>query len=193
MRNALRTIPRRNHSRTVVRNLRNKLQILIILTIFTNCNQKMTEIDKVLNLSNNADKIIAIGELIDNKIGNSNSLENLSDSEKTFLYVDILEREVNNGGFSQFFYNSSGQYAHEIHDAYQKIGANKAADIINRAIKLFPTLPVPKNWETRQDIVLEIDSDAKLWNELDNEFYKYEDNISDLMIKFVEQNKADFE
>jgi len=153
----------------------------------------MTEIDKVLNLSNNADKIIAIGELIDNKIGNSNSLENLSDSEKTFLYVDILEREVNNGGFSQFFYNSSGQYAHEIHDAYQKIGANKAADIINRAIKLFPTLPVPKNWETRQDIVLEIDSDAKLWNELDNEFYKYEDNISDLMIKFVEQNKADFE
>lgn len=153
----------------------------------------MTEIDKALRLTDNTDKIIAIGELIDNKIGDSNSLENLSDSEKTVLYVNILEREVNNGGFGQFFYNSSGQYAHEILGAYQKIEAYKTADIINRAINLFPTLPVPKNWETRQDIVLEIDSDAGLWNELDNEFYKYEDNISDLTIKFVEQNKVDFE
>ena len=153
----------------------------------------MTEIDKALRLTDNTDKIIAIGELIDNKIGDSNSLENLSDSEKTVLYVNILEREVNNGGFGQFFYNSSGQYAHEILGAYQKIEAYKTADIIKRAINLFPTLPVPKNWETRQDIVLEIDSDAGLWNELDNEFYKYEDNISDLTIKFVEQNKVDFE
>jgi hypothetical protein len=153
----------------------------------------MTEIEKVLNLSDETEKIIAIGELIGNKIGDDDSLENLTESEKTFLYVDILEREVNNGGFDQFFYNSSGEFAHEILDAYQKIGAEKTADIINRAIKLFPTLPVPKNWEARQDIMLAKESNSFLWNELDTEFYKYEDNISELIIKYVEKNKADFE
>ena len=153
----------------------------------------MTEIDKALNLTDETEKIIAIGELIGNKIGENNSLENLTESEKTFVYVDILEREVNNGGFDQFFYNSSGEFTHEILEAYQKIGADKTADLINRAIKLFPTLPVPKNWELRQEILLEKESNSELWNELDSEFYKYEDNISDLIINFVKKNKSDFE
>ena len=107
--------------------------------------------------------------------------------------MDILAREVNNGGFDQFFYNSSGEYAPEILEAYQKVGADKTADIINRGIKLFPTLPVPKNWELRQEILLEKESNSELWDELDTEFYKYEDNISELIIKFVEKNKAEFE
>ena len=47
----------------VVRKLRIKLQILLILSIFINYNQRMTEIEKILNLTGETDKIIAIGEI----------------------------------------------------------------------------------------------------------------------------------
>lgn len=37
-------------------------------------------------------------------------IEKLSEAEKVFYLNQILEREVNNGGLSQFFYNASGNF-----------------------------------------------------------------------------------
>jgi len=36
--------------------------------------------------------------------------EKLSEVELTILAIEAFEREINNGGFSQFFYNSSVEY-----------------------------------------------------------------------------------
>ena len=36
--------------------------------------------------------------------------QDLSDEERIVLAVEAFEREVNNGGYGQFFSNSSGQY-----------------------------------------------------------------------------------
>jgi hypothetical protein len=43
--------------------------------------------------------------------------QDLSDEERIVLAVEALEREVNNGGYSQFFANASGQYASIIVDS----------------------------------------------------------------------------
>jgi hypothetical protein len=60
----------------------------------------------------------------------------------------MLEGQVNNGGFDQFFFNSSGDYAHEILTAYREIKAYNTVELIKNAIDLFPVLPVPKDTES---------------------------------------------
>jgi hypothetical protein len=61
--------------------------------------------------------------------------QELSEEETLVLAVEALEREVNNGGFSQFFVNSSRVYTPIIADALQRIGCPETARIAERAVK----------------------------------------------------------
>jgi hypothetical protein len=70
---------------------------------------------------------------IEAKIRASNG-ERPTDAEITILAVQALSREVNNGGFHQFFWNSSRQYAPVVVDTLKRIGCEEAAAITQRAI-----------------------------------------------------------
>ena len=150
-----------------------------------------TEIALLLNID--AEKITRIGEIIGKKIPEKDNFSNLNEFEKTFIYLDVLEDSVTNGGFIQFFFNSSGQFTHEIFQAYLAIKAENTVDILTKAIYLFPEIPVPKNLRIRQQILMEKDTNIDLWDELDTQFYKYEDNIISLTLEYVRNNIAHFD
>jgi len=153
----------------------------------------MTSTEIALLLNDNAEKITRIGEIIGKKIPAKDNFSNLNEFEKTFIYVDILESSVTNGGFIHFFFNSSGQFTHEIFQAYLAIKAEKTIDILTKAIHLFPKMPVPKDARIRQQILMGKDSNIDLWDALDLEFYKYEDNIIDLTLSYVHENITYFD
>ena len=150
-----------------------------------------TEIALLLNID--AEKITRIGEIIGKKIPEKDNFSNLNEFEKTFIYLDVLEDSVTNGGFIQFFFNSSGQFTHEVFQAYLAIKAENTVDILTKAIYLFPEIPVPKNLRIRQQILMEKDTNIDLWDELDTQFYKYEDNIISLTLEYVRNNIAHFD
>ena len=54
--------------------------------------------------------------------------------ERTVLSVLALNREVDNGGFDQFFFNSSRQFAPAIVSDLVRIGSVEIADIAQRAL-----------------------------------------------------------
>src|SRR2546421_12023246 len=54
--------------------------------------------------------VLAFEQAMDQKAARV-GYENLTDAERTILAVEALEREVNNGGYGQFFVNSSREYA----------------------------------------------------------------------------------
>jgi hypothetical protein len=58
----------------------------------------------------------------------------VSPKERYILAVEGLEREVNNGGYSQFFLNSSVDYVADIEPALRAIGCPKTADMTRDAI-----------------------------------------------------------
>src|SRR5687768_7468462 len=58
----------------------------------------------------------------------------ISDEERVVLAVEGLEREVNNGGYSQFFLNSSNEYVDVIEQALRDIGCPETADITRDAV-----------------------------------------------------------
>ena len=119
------------------------------------------------------------------------ALEKLTEPQKTFYFNQLLEKEVNNGGFNQYFYNSSGNFAHETITSLRQINANKTADILQLAIDQFPNAIVPKDRLERQQVLQSIEEKAgEVWERLDQLFYKYEDNLYELSIEFVKQNRS---
>ena len=153
----------------------------------------MTSTEIALLLNVDAEKITRIGEIIGKKIPEKDNFSNLNEFEKTFIYLDVLEDSVTNGGFIQFFFNSSGQFTHEVFQAYLAIKAENTVDILTKAIYLFPEIPVPKNLRIRQQILMEKDTNIDIWDELDSQFYKYEDNIISLTLEYVRNNIAHFD
>jgi nitroreductase len=109
----------------------------------------------------------------------------ISDKEVVAL-IGSLEDEVNNGGFDQFFYNNAGDNTAEIIKALETIGAAKMADIVKRAASMFPGGMPPKDRFRRQDVLLENFPHAVAFRSLDEEFYRYPDDLRVLLAKYTD-------
>ncbi len=62
-------------------------------------------------------------------------VDDMTEEETIVLAIEALEREVNNGGYSQFFVNSSREFTPIIVHALLRIGCPKTAEITKRAIQ----------------------------------------------------------
>ena len=172
---------------------KNIIRLILVSILLQSCNS-MTNFDKILKLEDETETVIQIGELLWEKSKNDKDFESLNQYEKNVLFILMLEGEVNNGGFDQYFFNSSGEYAHETLKALEEIKANQMAEILNSAIKEFPTLPIPKDTEQRRELMEDIpDSISDTWDKLDDEFYEYPENLTELVIEYVRANKKEFE
>ena len=93
--------------------------------------------EHIWNLTDTNDFVVAMTEHLDNKTQYGEDMSALSEAERIFYITQTLEMEVNNGGFSQFFYNSSGNFSNELVGAFTAIGANATAAICQKAISAF--------------------------------------------------------
>ncbi len=115
--------------------------------------------------------------------------DELSQPEKVFRAVWKVEAEVNNGGFNQFYANSSGDTARFTDEALEAIGAPIMADIVRRSRAVFQNGDVPTNWEQRQEVVLEFSAEQEaLLTDLDGEFYAYPEDLTELLYAYVQAN-----
>ena len=151
----------------------------------------MNKITEIFKLQSDEEIIIKIGEIIWERLEyDYKNICNLSEVNKTFVYIDILEAQVNNGGFDQFFFNSSGDYTYEILKVYENISAFKTAKIIFEAIQLFPELPVSKDTAKRRKQLENLNENRwGKWDHLDDKFYEYEEDIVKLLADYLKENK----
>jgi hypothetical protein len=107
----------------------------------------------------------------------------------------LLEAEVNNGGYNQFYFNSSGQFYKYLPEALKLVRANKFANLTKRANETFEK-EHPKITQ-HQDGTIEGFSksyDDNPLNKLDDEFfelYKIED-LQKILVDFIRKNEVDF-
>ncbi len=117
-------------------------------------------------------------------------LARLAPKDQVFFLIWALEAEVNNGGFNQFFFNSSGDHAAATAEALRTIGAIKMAAILDRAINLFGKDGPSRNREQRQHQLTSLsEQQQEILSELDTKFYAYPDNLSELLVKFMRSTK----
>jgi Domain of unknown function (DUF4375) len=154
---------------------------------------KITDIDKLLESNNINASIIELDNFIGDACNYGDEMSQLTEPQKLFYLNQNLEREVNNGGFNQYFLNSSGDFAHETVLSLKTIGADITAQILQTAIDQFPEKYVPKNKDEREILLEKIEGLAnKVWEELDQQFFEYKDNLNSLNIEYVRINKSFF-
>jgi hypothetical protein len=109
----------------------------------------------------------------------------LSDPERTFMLVSILEGEVNNGGFDQYYFNTAGDGALDTPAALRAIGAEHTAAIVERANAVFGAAGPPRDRHARQEALLALGDDTSEFGALDTEFFAYPDPLTALLGAYV--------
>jgi hypothetical protein len=118
--------------------------------------------------------------------------DKLSEPERVFQAIYELEADVNNGGFHQYFFNSSGDTAFAVEEALTAIGAQATAKLVAQAKSIFPGSAPPRDRSRRQALLQAISTTQNaLLDRLDREFYKYPDDLTQLVYAYVARHATD--
>lgn len=114
-------------------------------------------------------------------------------SRQAIYMIWLLEAEVNNGGFNQFYVNFSGQFYEFLPNALRLVGANQTAELTQRANDTFEA----ENDKITQHMDGTIEGFSKSYednplNKFDDEFYNMEENLTQLQVDYIRAHKADF-
>jgi hypothetical protein len=113
--------------------------------------------------------------------------------QKVFSAIWAVESEVNNGGFSQYFFNSSAESAAFVVEALKTVGAPKTADICKRAIAAALPSGLPRSAEAIRSAAADFpDEVLEKLEALDQEFFYYPHNLTDLLFAYVSQHPQEF-
>lgn len=122
------------------------------------------------------------------------SFDELSSAERIFVCVWELEAQVNNGGFSQYFSNYSGDNSHLIVQSLVSIGAHQAAALVGKAIDTVGTDITTKPHDERELAIRNLQSETlDRLSELDYEFYEYPDDLTELLYEFVQKHRNEIQ
>lgn len=154
---------------------------------------KSINIDSLLKSDDNANIVMIIDESLNIISNYGEEIDKLTQPQRNLLFVENLEREINNGGFNQFYFNTSGDYSLETVDALLAIGAIKTAEIVKEANSQFPNQEILSDRGERRETLLQIEDIAQpVWDKCDEKFYKYQENILDLLVNYIKENKEKF-
>lgn len=125
----------------------------------------------------------------------SNGFESLSHGDRLYYLVNVLTGEVHNGGFDQFFSNSSGDRYIDTVSTLLELGERTALHLLREAKKvLFGQGHVPTDgvvrfsqMATSSDQHPRYESACRALDELDQRFYASAASIDALLKRIAEQ------
>lgn len=123
-------------------------------------------------------------------------LGSLSTAHRHYFAVGMLEGEVYNGGFDQFFSNSSGAYYALAAEGLEKLKAEASQSLLQDAARLvFGAATPPLDRQKRRDAVKRYaetrsseDPVAAELDALDRRFWADPDNLGEKLAAFAQQS-----
>ena len=121
----------------------------------------------------------------------ASGLDSLSVTE---LYVYVLYgmiTDVNNGGFSGFFYNGTAELANHLLPALEAVGSRELKKIATEALNLFgdcPALDEDSRYAHLQ--IITQDGDLDLWADCNERFYDCTEDLESLILDYVAQDQG---
>ena len=104
--------------------------------------------------------------------------DQLTQREAVGVGVWLLDVEVNNGGFHQYYNNSRGTLAARTVDSLVAIGALQTAELLRAANACIPGIPLPED-RAERFAILDRASEAADFDALEAEYYlQREDRIA---------------
>lgn len=151
---------------------------------------------KILNEIKDDHLIQTIFDTLSNKV--ESNFENEYEIVKSFnkhkqmIYsIWVFTTEVDNGGFLQFYENSSGKFFKMVQNSLKLINAYKHYEVLKKANNYFGSLiySLLKIWHK-----INSSFDFPKLNKLDNEYYKIskQENLDKLQIAYIRKNIQHF-
>jgi endogenous inhibitor of DNA gyrase (YacG/DUF329 family) len=131
---------------------------------------------------------VLYASLID-RVCNADGFQSLSEIEQTYYALTLFQNEVNNGGFHQFFFNSSGSYYGVIENGLVTFNEPQTLELLHQAKRIvFSDMAVPADTGTRRNHMPPSEPEVmnKL-NELDQRFYRTPDTLSAKLEAFARE------
>jgi hypothetical protein len=110
-------------------------------------------------------------------------------AERYVYAVEGMQREVNNGGWNQFFGNSSGALAYDLVPALEAIGSNANR---SSAVKIFGKPPSLGDADRAKHLDKLTKGGANPWEKLEDEFYQAPEDLEAMIVEFIARNAAEF-
>jgi hypothetical protein len=121
-------------------------------------------------------------ELVQRVHYSEEGFEGLTEAEKQYFAVGLLDGEVFNGGFDQYFFNNSGSHHKYAILGLEAMGATQAIAILREAKELlFGGDAVPEDTAERRRILRSQDSQSRnlVLDQLDAKYWKDPDGLAD--------------
>lgn len=121
-----------------------------------------------------------------------NGVQGLTEEERHFFVVSELVNQLDNGGFSGYFYNT-GHLTCFLEKALLAINAESCKEIVLNAIVLFGKMPSSDHESMLDELSLVTDQfENNLWDQLDQQFYNLEEDFDALLMHFMQCNQEQF-
>lgn len=133
--------------------------------------------------------------LVDRVYRSEPGFAGLSVAEQHYYTVSVLIGEVYNGGFDQYFGNSSGEHYAQACDGLSVLGAAQTLALLQAAkTALFGSASVPTDQAERQMLMPTYEDEPDQQCEaaldaLDTRFYKDEEQLGDRLLEFARQHR----
>lgn len=117
-------------------------------------------------------------------------IERLSPEARLVYLVWCLDGEIHNGGFDQFLYNSLCDHWSELLSHLDTIGAVISKRLLAQAVSIFPDSTPSTNRQERLEQLKRLSAAEveALLSHLDEEFWKYKDDLAQRVNDFVMQH-----
>ena len=122
------------------------------------------------------------------------SLADLSPGQRALYSLLATDGEVKNGGFEQFFTNSTGALIDDAIRGARRVGLRKHERILREAAGIFPNADVPEDWDLRNDVFATIPAELaedKL-SQLDERWYALDRLLDERLRSYVRANPDEF-
>ena len=121
-------------------------------------------------------------------------IDGLPPAFRGFYATWMLEADVSNGGFNQYFWNPYGYWAEDAIAAFYEYGADEHAEVSKKAVAMF-LADQDTHREFRELGTLEAFSESYKHTDLgdvDDEFYGIRSDLSAMRIRYVRGNPEKF-
>jgi hypothetical protein len=136
--------------------------------------------------------VLAFEQALDQKAARIGR-DGLSKEERVILAVEALEREVNNGGYDQFFSNPSKEHAPYVVRALERIGCAAVAELTRKAIGILGVeAPVTIGAIDRAMDDPSDERDDQL-TECDEHYYAVAGDLAGPLFDFIKSNRDKIE
>ncbi len=134
---------------------------------------------------------VLYSSLVDRVCNSPGGFDSLSEPEKLYYALTLLQNEVNNGGFHQFFFNTSGSYYELIENGLVAFNEPDLLELLHQAKRLiFPDNRVPTDMKERREQMEFSDAGGDLMNKLDaldQQFYRRPDTLNPKLETFARE------